>query len=123
VHGERADNRCERIECSILHEAGAVSALAHPRLILGASLAHQRKSVPITAKSVFKPEAVRRGWLALLQMSESKDHQQTWASSGVWDSTFALRIPGSGVANVKSAPLVWDQEKCAAVFRKAQSKN
>src|SRR5271156_6494510 len=38
-------------------------------------------------------------------MLESKDHYQTQVFSGVLDLTFALRIPGYRVANVKSTPL------------------
>jgi hypothetical protein len=37
-------------------------------------------------------------------MLESKNHQQISVSGGVLDLAFALRIPGSGIANVKSTP-------------------
>jgi hypothetical protein len=40
-------------------------------------------------------------------MLESKDHWQIQVSSGVLDLTLALRIPGYGVANVKSTPLAF----------------
>jgi hypothetical protein len=38
-------------------------------------------------------------------MLESKNHQQTLVSSGVLDLTFASRMLGNRMANVKSTPL------------------
>jgi hypothetical protein len=47
-------------------------------------------------------------WPALVQMLESKDHQQIEVFSGVSDLTFALRTPGYRAANVKSTSAQFD---------------